>query len=119
MRIRERLQSDDHGAVLITVGIFLLSLLVFAAWAVDISSVLVERRSAQNTADVSALSDAQMTLRLAPNAAVAATEAEVRRLSLTNFGTTSADWDGCADSSKPARFTVEGLGRHVSPLPPV
>jgi hypothetical protein len=51
-----------------------------------------------------------MTLRLAPDAAVIAAEAEVRRLSLTNFGTTSADWDGCADTSKPARFTVSAPG---------
>ena len=110
MRIRNRLQSDDQGAVLITVGIFLLALMVFAAWAVDISSVLVERRSAQNTADVSALSGAQMTLRLAPDDAMAAAEAEVIRLSAANFGTPPADWAACTDSSKPGRFSENAPG---------
>ena len=104
-----RLRSDDEGAVLITVGIFLLALMVFAAWAVDISSVLVERRSAQNTADVSALSAAQLTLRQTPAAASAAAEAEARRLSAINFGTTDDDWNGCSDADRPAKFTVIAL----------
>lgn len=98
MSLLTRLRRQEQGSVLIVTALAMLAFLVFAAIAVNVADAWVERRDDQNSSDVGALSGAQLTAGLAPTPAKASAEAEVRRITAINLGTTDAEWDACIDS---------------------
>jgi hypothetical protein len=102
--------SEEKGAVALIFALLLVVLLGFAAIAVDISAVYVERRHAQTAADVGVLSGAQFagldTTDTAEEARLAVID-EVERITAENLDAT--DWAACVDASRPAEFnTVAG-----------
>ena len=103
-RSTSRLNGED-GAVALIFALILIVLLGFAAVAVDISALYVERRHAQTAADVGVLSGAQFA-GIDPDATAAearqAVIDEVKSITVGNL--TSADWDACVDAGRPAEF---------------
>lgn len=103
-RARSRLKRED-GAVVLIFALILIVLLGFAAVAVDVSALYVERRHAQTAADVGVLSGAQFA-GIDPDA----TSAEARQAvidevkSITAGNLASADWDACVDAGRPTEF---------------
>ena len=90
--MRRRLEGDD-GVVLVLAALTMLVLLGFAALVLDLGNAYQVRRSAQNTADASALAGAQD---LPQGAGVVAT---VKEYAEQNLGVTTEDWVGCTDDS--------------------
>ena len=105
-----RLLRDERGATFIIAAISMVVLLAFAAIAVDVAASWVERRQDQAAVDVADLSAAQLTAAKLQGQAMADAEAEVRRISAANFGTSDAEWAACTDPGKPAEYdrTVPG-----------
>jgi Flp pilus assembly protein TadG len=65
-------KSSERGQVLVLFAGGLVALLIVAALAFDVGSMLVERRSEQNAADAAALAGARFVLTSDPNARAAA-----------------------------------------------
>lgn len=102
-------EHSERGAVLIITALLLVVLIGFAALAVDLSALFVERRHAQTAADVGALSGAQFA-GVDANAAVARQAVVDEVISLTANNLDSTDWSACSD---PDRLT-DGF-TYVSP----
>jgi hypothetical protein len=102
---------SESGAVLIITALAIVILLGFAAFAVDLGYVWAQRRSAQNTADVSALAGAiELSLTADAQGSVDAVLAEVDMNIPSTF--LSADWVACTDTP-PSNFdalTAADLG---------
>lgn len=106
----------EEGAVVLIFALLLLVLLGFAALAIDLGALFVERRHAQTAADVGVLSGAQFA-GIDPTATSAqarkAVIDEVKRITAGNLA--SADWDTCVDPGRPSEYsTVPGETACVS-----
>jgi hypothetical protein len=68
--LTRRIPGDERGATTVLVAILVVVLFGFTALAVDVGRLYAERRQLQTTADVSALSGAQLLVQGVPDAAV-------------------------------------------------
>jgi hypothetical protein len=102
--------SEEDGAVAVIFALLLIVLLGFAAVAVDISGLYVERRHAQTAADVGVLSGAQFAGIDTSDTPAEARQAVIDEVeSITAGNLDSTDWAACVDASRPAEFsTVAG-----------
>lgn len=96
-------EHGERGAVLIITAILLVVLIGFAALAVDLGALFVERRHAQTAADVGVLSGAQFATD--PDGDVARQQVinETKDISATNLA--GNDWLNCVDPNMPGEFS--------------
>lgn len=97
MPVSARLRSDD-GIVVVFTALLLVTLLTFAAFAIDLGSVYVERRNDQNAADVASLAGTQ---KLSSTNADVVTE--VKAVAHATLGVTLTDeqWNSCGAITDP------------------
>jgi len=86
---------DESGVTLILMALLLVILMIFAAFAVDVSGVYTARRGDQNAADAAALGGLQTLL--APGSTEADVSEKVIELAAASIGSqvTGYDWNSC------------------------
>lgn len=107
-RVRNRLRADD-GVTMILMALLLVLLMIFAAFAVDVSGVYSARRSDQNAADAAALGGLQVLLE------EGSTDGDVSKavtdLAKVAIGSQAAgyNWNSCsASDDDPVDTPVDG-----------
>ncbi len=100
-----RLRTDEAGLVLPLLGLLLVTLLVFAAFAIDLGAAWAERRTDQSGADASVMAGA-MELITGPTTEAGIVD-EVRDFVERNVGlpATSPDWITCTDPGRGLSYT--------------
>src|SRR5688572_23962864 len=98
-----RRMKNDEGVSIVLVALLLLVFMAFAAFATDLGSVFVARRSDQTAADAAALAGAQEIL---------GTEAEIAGVVIDyaeeDLGVTGLDWNSCDDDTERLADIVDG-----------
>lgn len=96
--------TNEDGAILAIIVLIIAVLLGFAALTVDLGGLMVERRHAQTSADVSILSGAQFA-EVDDDASIArqAVIDEVIAMAANNLD--ENDWGACVDADRPAEFS--------------
>jgi len=102
-------RRGDRGFVLIFFALTIVSLLVFAAFAIDLGALYNHRRQDQNAADAASLAAAQEIGQPVSSLVAAAKEYAEDTLGVT---LTAAEWDSCA--APPAGFTAASGSRCIS-----
>jgi len=82
--------TDDRGAVGVMVALLMIPLIGFAAIAIDVSGMWVQRQQLQTGADAGALAIAQNCAALRPECASAGTSAQVMSAANVNSGPSTA-----------------------------
>jgi Putative Flp pilus-assembly TadE/G-like len=99
---RRRAQSDDGVSIILT-ALLLLVFMAFAAFAIDLGSVFVARRTDQNAADAASMAGAQDLL---------GTEAEIAARVIAyaeeDLGATGLDWNSCGADTGMLADIVDG-----------
>jgi len=96
-------RRPDDGLAIVLVALCLAAFMAFAAFAVDMGSVFVARRTDQNSADAAALAGAQELL-----GSEAEMAAQVIEIAEANLGVTGLDWDSCDADTDQLDEVVDG-----------
>src|SRR6476469_1492720 len=94
-----RRSRDEDGAVAVLFGILALSLFVMAGLVVDLGQARDTRRQAQNAADAAALAGARALYPSGSTPSFTGAVAAAKSYAAANFGTTSASWTSCTDTT--------------------
>lgn len=101
--------TDDSGVTMILVALVLVIMMIFAAFAVDVTAVYSARRGDQNAADTASLGGLQTLL--APGSTDAEVKAQVISLVTGSIGSAAAgyDWNSCTTpDDDPVDTAVDG-----------
>lgn len=104
-----RTTSDETGAILPIVGLVILILLVFAAFAVDFGAAWAERREAQTAADSGVMGAALQYLVAPPDEdGIYDLVSTYSNANISGPGFTFDNWDSCVDPDRPAGYAPLG-----------
>src|SRR4051794_19914693 len=100
-------RDDERGIVLVLVALCMVVIMIFVAFAIDLSNTRQIRRQTQNAADSAALAGAQdLATLFGQSTATATAEATAKTYAAKVLGLTP-DWASCtSDSGRPSGFAA-------------